>query len=137
MIYLAPIYLKTSRMKPLIRFNRSYSLIFVLVLLIEVAIAFFGKGFIRYFVGDLLIVILIYSFLMSFLRHSKLKIGILVLIFAFLVEFSQFFTSNLANSDIMTLIIGHRFDGWDLLAYTIGMGMVFGIEILIDIKKSK
>jgi hypothetical protein len=88
--------------------------------------------FIRPYIGDFLVVILIYCFLRSFFKVSILKAAIGTLIFAYLVEFMQYLNLiqklGLQNSKIANLILGNLFEWIDLLAYTLGIGLVLLIE---------
>mgnify|MGYP003114517925 CR=1 FL=1 len=57
-----------------LQFNKSYFIVFFLLLIIEVLITiFYFNPFIRGFVGDILVVILIFSFIKTFICVSSKK----------------------------------------------------------------
>lgn len=116
----------------MIKFNKTYFLIFVLLFIIEVGIAKYATGFIRHSVGDYLCVVLIYTLIKAFITISKYKAAIFVLCFAYFVEFLQL--TNLQNtypfnsSHTLKIIIGTSFSIGDLVAYTLGIITVLLIE---------
>jgi hypothetical protein len=117
----------------MLTFRKHYFLITVLLFVTEVLIArFLHDRIIRPYIGDFLVVILIYCFLRSFFKVSILKAAIGTLIFAYLVEFMQYLNLiqklGLQNSKIANLILGNLFEWIDLLAYTLGIGLVLLIE---------
>ncbi len=120
----------------MLRFQRRYFIFFVILLLIEVVIAVFAHdNFIRPFFGDFLVVILIYCFVRSFFNTPLVMTAIGVLLFSYLMEVLQYFNLvkmlGLQNSNLARVMIGTSFEWTDLVAYTLGIGLV----ILLD--KSK
>lgn len=118
---------------PQFTFNKTYFALTILIFLIELGIALFIRDqFIRPFVGDLLVVVLLYCFFKTFLNHSPLKVGIGVLLFAYTIEILQYFNFvealGLQSNRILAVALGSTFDVWDLVVYTIGVGLVLGIE---------
>ena len=116
-----------------ISFNRFYLFATLLLFIVEVGIALFVKDkFIRPYVGDYLVVILIYCFLKTFWNERPLRVGIYVLLFSFLVEFGQHFQLvkllGLNHSEVARIVIGTGFDWGDLIAYTLGVLTVLGVE---------
>lgn len=106
-------------------FNPIYFLIFVALLLIEIAIAVFLKsGFIRYTVGDYLSVIMVYCFLRSITKYSSITITIITLFIAFGIEFLQLYNVldilQLRDNRIVATILGSHFSIQDLIAYSLG-----------------
>lgn len=99
---------------------------------VEVLIAAFAGGFIRLTLGDYLVVILVYCFLRAFSTVSATKAALGTLALAFTVEFSQYFhlirLLGLDTSRLAHLILGSSFQLGDLLAYTLGIGTVLGVE---------
>ena len=80
----------------MVRFQRNYFFLALLLLLIEIFIAIFiHDQFIRPYVGDFLVVILMYCFIKSFLNTPVIATAIGVLLFAYAVETVQYF--NLAK----------------------------------------
>ncbi|GHA46859.1 hypothetical protein GCM10007103_29900 [Salinimicrobium marinum] len=114
-------------------FKKNYFFVTVLLLLIEVFIAMFVRDrFIRPYAGDFLVVILLYSFLKSFLKISVLNAAFSVLLFACLVEVLQIL--NLAdlpwfeNRKLVLVVLGSHFEWLDMLAYSLGIIVILGIE---------
>lgn len=116
-----------------LQFNKTYFLVFAILLIIETLIAIFLKtGFIRHTLGDFLVVILLYCFLKSFINAKPLKIGVVVLCIAFIIEFLQLFELlkllNLQNNHAAQLLLGSTFQITDLIAYVLGVLFVIFIE---------
>ena len=119
-----------------LKFNKTYTLLFISLLIIEVLIAtFLTDGFIRYTFGDYLIVILLYCFLKSFINASSFTIAISVLLFAFSIEFLQLMNLleilKLDNNHLAKIILGSTFHISDLVAYTLGIITVLIMEYKI------
>ena len=120
----------------MLKFQLKYFILAIILFIIEVLIALFAHdNFIRPFVGDVLVVILIYCFIKSFLNSPVVITAIAVLICAYLIEVLQHFKIveilGLQNSNLARIVIGTSFEWTDLLAYTLGIGMV----IFLDKKK--
>jgi len=118
------------------KFNNTYFLLFITILIIEILIAkFLTNGFIRYTFCDYLVVILLYCFLKSFINVSSFYVAISVLLFAFSVEFLQLLNLlnilSLENNHLAKLILGSTFHVSDLVAYTLGIITVLIIEYKI------
>ena len=116
-------------------FNKHYFAATILLFFTELFIALFIKDeFIRPKVGDFLVVILIYSFLKTFWNAPPLKVGICVLLFAIAVEVGQYFELvnllGLGHSKLARIVIGTHFAWGDLVAYTLGVLAVLGVEKL-------
>lgn len=115
------------------RFNRNYFGVAALIFIVEVLIALFvHDNFIRPYIGDVLVVILIYCFLKSFLSLPELALAIFVLAFSFTIELLQYFQIveklDLEKSNIARTVIGTSFAWIDLIAYTIGVGVILVVE---------
>ena len=113
----------------LLKFNRHYFTIALLLFVIEVLIAKFAHDpIIRPYVGDFLVVILIYCFVKSFLATPYFSTAIAVLIFSFSLEFLQYFDIvnklGLSHSKLARTVIGTSFEFIDLVAYTLGILLV-------------
>jgi hypothetical protein len=123
-------------LEPMLKFQLKYFLPAAILFLIEALIALFvHDNFIRPFVGDVLVVILIYCFIKSFLNSPVIITAIAVLLFSYLIEVLQYFNIvkilGLQNSNLARVVIGTSFEWTDLLAYTLGIGLV----ILLDKNK--
>lgn len=98
-----------------------------------VILRFWGNNqIVRGFVGDIIITILIYSFIKIFIEIDSLKLAISVLLFSFFVEFMQYLRLikhlGLEDSNIARIVIGSTFDFRDLLAYTLGILVIYIID---------
>jgi hypothetical protein len=117
----------------MVTFRIRYFLIALLLFLIEISIAIFvHDNIVRPYVGDFLVVILIYCFLRAFFNIKITLAAISTLLFAFTVEWLQYLNIiqilGLQDSRIMNIVIGNLFEWIDLLAYTLGIGLVLIIE---------
>jgi len=115
------------------RFQKTYFLLALLLFVVEVLIAAFAHDrFIRPIVGDFLVVIFLYCLVQSFFKTLYLKVALAVLLFSYLVEVSQYFHLinylGLERSRLAHLVLGSGFEWVDLLAYTLGILLVIGIE---------
>ena len=113
-----------------------YFLIFLFLLLVEIAIATYLKtGFIRANLGDLLVVIVLYCLLMSTLKPSVKTGLVLTLAIAFMIELLQlidltrFFPQE--YKQLATLVLGSHFSWLDLLMYVLGIVCVWITEIVV------
>lgn len=114
----------------------------VLLFGIEILIAKFAHDqIIRPYIGDLLVVMLIYCFVKSFLNTAVLPAALSVLVFAYAIETLQYFNIverlGLGNSKIARIVIGTSFEWIDLVAYTLGIGLVLFLENSIGKRKVK
>lgn len=124
----------------MLRFNKIYFLLTILLFCTEVIIALFvHDNFIRPYFGDVLVVILIYCFIQTFFNLSKIKTAIYVLLFAFLIETLQYFNFitflGLEKNKVAKTVIGNSFSFHDLLAYVVGILITLGIEKIVSKKK--
>lgn len=120
-------------MAGIVRFHWRYFLVFVLTFIAEVLIAvYMHDRLIRPYGGDVLVVILIYAFLMSFLRLRRLPTLMGVWLLSFVVEFSQYFglirVLHLQDKLWARLVLGTSYHWHDLLAYSLGILVVYGVE---------
>ena len=115
------------------QFNQKYFLYTVLLFIIEVLIALYVKdSIIRPYGGDFLVVILLYYFVRTFWNGAPFKIALGVLLFAFTVEILQYFKLvnllGLQGNRLAEIIIGTGFSWWDMLAYTLGIIVVYFLD---------
>ena len=115
------------------RFNFRYFVLALALFVLEVLIAVFAHDqFIRPFVGDVLVVILIYCSIKSILSARVIPTAIFVLLFAYTLEVLQYFNIvevlRLQHSRIARIVIGTTFEWTDLIAYTLGIGLVLILE---------
>jgi hypothetical protein len=126
----------------MLKFRPRYFILTIALFVTEICIAkFFHDGFIRNSLGDFLVVILIYCFIRSFFNLSVLSTSIFVLLFSYAIEILQYFKIveklGLQNSKIARTVIGTSFEWTDILAYTLGIGLVLLIEKLCITKTLK
>ena len=119
--------------RTMLKFQYRYFIFTIILFLAEVFIAVFVHDeIIRPHIGDLLVVILIYYFLRSFLNIAVWKIALFTLLFSYTVETLQYFKIvdllGLGHSKLARIIIGTSFSWLDILAYTLGIGIVLIIE---------
>ena len=116
-----------------IKFQKGYFVIFLILLLVEIGIAtFISGGFIRHYFGDFLVVIMIYCLIKSFFEIKPLWAAWIVLLIATAIEISQFF-NLLQRMDwhkfkLARIILGNTFSYGDLIAYFMGIITVIIIE---------
>lgn len=118
-------------------FNKTYFIAFIVLFLIEAAIAYYLKtGFIRHTFGDFLVVILLYCFFKSFIKGQPLATGITTLGIAFIIEFLQLTNFleilGLKNNIWANLVFGNSFSIQDLVAYTLGIVVTLLFEKLFS-----
>ena len=115
------------------KFNKTYFIIFILTFIIEACIAYFLKsGFIRHTFGDFLVVIMLYCLIKSFINIKPIIAALVVLIISFVIEFLQLTLFlewlNIQDNTFAKTILGSTFNFSDLVAYTLGVITVIGIE---------
>lgn len=120
-------------MSSILKFNRLYFALAVLLFGIEILIAKFAHDqIIRPYLGDLLVVILIYCFVKAFLDTPYLITALAVLAFSFLIETLQYFhivnILGLEKSTFARTVIGTSFEWMDLVAYVLGIAIVIYLE---------
>jgi hypothetical protein len=106
--------------------------IFVILLIIEIAIALFiHDKIIRPFIGDVLVVGLIYFFVKSFVNKGRFLI-VYVFLFACFIEFTQYLNIisflHLENIKLAKIILGSTFDLSDIFCYFIGAVLIYIYE---------
>jgi hypothetical protein len=114
-------------------FNFKYFLCATVLFITEVLIAaFMHDNFIRPTFGDFLVVILMYCGLKSFIRANYRTMAIAVLLIAYCIEVSQYFHLivhlGLKHSRPAQWILGNGFSWGDMLAYTLGVLLIWIIE---------
>lgn len=115
------------------RLHQNYLIAAALLLLIEIGIAvFFKSGFIRHTFGDFLVVILLYCCFRGVLSVPRIPTAWVTLALAYGIEFLQLtdFLSYLGIRHYRwaNLIFGNSFSVQDLVAYTLGIGLVVMLD---------
>jgi Protein of unknown function (DUF2809) len=124
-------------LQPRSRFHFNYCALLVAIALLGIELSIttvLGHiGWLRGFVGDMLAVVLVYYGLKSFVRAPKLWLAFAALLVGYGVELAQYL-SHLAgwniSQPILRTIVGSTPDWWDMLAYTLGFGLVLIAERL-------
>jgi len=129
-------------MTKLLRFQKNYFILAVLLFIIEVCIAMYvHDGVIRPYIGDFLVVMLLYCFVRSFFKLPVLTTCILVLIFSFLVEILQYLQLvkmlGLQDSSLANTVLGNSFAWTDLAMYSAGVVAILCIEWLWGMRNQK
>ncbi len=116
-----------------------FAILSFVIIGIELSIASFMKdSFVRPILGDFFVVILLYAIIRAATSIHPNKVAISVLIFAYLIELSQWLhlidILGIKRNFYTDLILGSSFDWKDLLAYALGITVVYMMDI-ISIKK--
>jgi hypothetical protein len=114
--------------------NKTYLFWAVLLLILELGIGFFvHDAWIRPYLGDFLVVILLYCIVSSFLIARKELILLGVLLFSYFVEMLQYFNfvavMGLQDIAMARILIGTYFSWMDMLMYSLGVLLVYLIEM--------
>ncbi|MCH5208405.1 MAG: DUF2809 domain-containing protein [Oscillospiraceae bacterium] len=109
------------------------------ILAVEVAIAFFAKGFIREYVGDVLAVVFLYMLARVFFPQkpqfmSAIAFGVSVIVE--LLQLTPLHGFLNERSEVLAVIAGGTFDYRDLICYFIG-GLICAVVDIFIIGKSK
>lgn len=115
------------------KFNTSYFLLFIILLIIEIAIAvYIDSGFIRHTLGDVLVVILLYCFIKSLFPIKPIKAISCVFVFALSIEILQATSfleaTGLERFNLAKTVLGNTFSVLDIVAYAIGVIIVIFFE---------
>ncbi|MCD1115406.1 ribosomal maturation YjgA family protein [Chryseobacterium turcicum] len=113
------------------KFNLKYSLLTIVIFLVEVLIATVLKDnfFIRAYLGDVIVVMLLYTFVKSFVIINETKLILGILAFSCFVEFAQYFKIadrlGFQPGSLMYIVIGNSFSWIDILCYAIGCFILY------------
>lgn len=122
-----------SNILNMLSFNKYYFGFTLLLFTIEVLIALYAHDqIIRPYAGDFLIVIFLYCLIKTFLNAPARTVALSVLLFSYVLEVSQYFNLihhlGMDDSKIAPLILGNSFSWIDMLAYTLGTGVVLMLQ---------
>ena len=85
--------------------------------------------FVRNYVGDILVVPLIYCLIRVVTNRLPRLMPFLVCCIGFIAEISQYFQLyarlGFEKGSLPAIILGSQFSWWDILCYTIGMGLIY------------
>ena len=131
-----------SRLSFYFRFHPIYFLLSLLLLGAEIFIGLrLHDGITRLNGGDYLVVIWLYCLVRSFFDTPVTPTALAVLVFAYIVEVTQYF--KLADHlgfkphSLARVLVGDYFSWLDMLAYTLGIFSVLGVETIIKGKKNE
>jgi hypothetical protein len=115
------------------RFSKTYFLIFLAILVLEVIIALFVRdAFVRPYLGDTLAVILVYCFFKTIISDKITILAVVSLLIAFCIETLQatpfIAFMGLCENSFATVILGTSFSWIDMLAYTAGAFLILIFE---------
>lgn len=128
-------------MKNIFKFSKIYFILFLVIFLVEVFIAKYTTGFIRYTVGDFFAVVFVYTFIKSVFKIAVEKAAIITFVISFTIEFLQL--SNLQNNfpeaheRALKIILGTSFSIGDLIAYTLGIVTIIIVEKILKKRSIK
>lgn len=113
----------------------NYLIAALVIFISEIVIALYvHDDFVRPWVGDVLVVVLLYCFVRGVTRLNVTSAAWLVLIFSWFVEALQYLRIveilGLESNAVARTIIGTTFSWWDIVAYTLGIVLVAGFEIV-------
>lgn len=108
----------------MLRFNKTYFGLFILIFIIEIIIALYVRdAFIRPYMGDVLCIVLMYVFIKSFLNTKVMPTALFVLSIGIIVETLQYFNfvEKLGiQNKALKVILGMSFEWTDYLTYVGG-----------------
>lgn len=121
--------------------RRSYALLFLGLLAVEVCIALFVHDrFIRPYLGDVLVVAVLYALVRVVLPRGCPWLAGAVTAFACCVELGQAFglvdRLGLGHIRFFRVLLGTTFDWHDLLCYLAGGVLVLGLEAVWNKKRT-
>ena len=123
----------------MIKFNRIYFTLSLIIFLVEILIATYATGFLRHTIGDYLAVMFLYTLIKSLFKVSIEKAILITFTISFMIEFLQLTDlQKMYPSEYTTtfkMILGTSFSIGDLVAYTLGVITIYLIENYI--KKTK
>lgn len=117
-----------------------YFTLVILIFITEVAIALgLGGPFVRGSVGDILVIGLVYYFLRGIGRYATRPTLIQALVIGYVVEGLQAIhladLLGLQRGGVLYTVIGNTFTVSDLMMYTIGGILAYGIDIAVLIPR--
>lgn len=109
----------------------------LVIFFVEVFIALYvHDDFVRPWGGDVLVVVLLYCFVRGVTRLNVLSAALAVLVFSWLIETLQYLQIvrilGLEGNAFARTIIGTTFSWSDIVAYTLGIALVIGVEMMMS-----
>ena len=117
-----------------------WSVIGVIILVIEIYIAIFIKGgFIRHYIGDVLATAMLYAFGRAIFRVAPINLAICVFVISLFIEAAQYLKILEildVKSSTLRIIFGGTFDLTDVICYLAGCILAYLFENL-SMQKNK
>lgn len=117
-----------------------WSVIGVIILVIEIYIAIFIKGgFIRHYIGDVLATAMLYAFGRAIFRVAPINLAICVFVISLFIEAAQYLKILEildVKSSTLRIIFGGTFDLTDIICYLAGCILAYLFENL-SMQKNK
>ncbi len=118
-------------------FKMNYLTAALVIFIVEVLIALYvHDDFVRPWGGDVLVVVLLYCFVRGVTRLNVLPAALAVLVFACFIETLQYLqivsVFGLEDNAVARTIIGTTFSWSDIVAYTLGIVLVVGAEVVMN-----
>lgn len=115
------------------KLNFRYFFCALVLFITEVLIAVFVHDtFIRPTFGDVLVVMLMYCGIRTFVEASYRSVTLVTLLLAYIIEVTQYFNLivylGLEHSTLARCILGSSFSWGDMLAYTVGVAVIWVVE---------
>lgn len=115
-----------------LRCHLGYFCLALIILLIEIAIAKYMRGWVRSYLGDILVIVLLYSAIMSVAQLNKKAVVLFTLIVAFAIEFGQYFKLaellGFPPDSLAYIVLGNTFSVEDLVCYIVGAVLILLFE---------
>lgn len=113
--------------------NTRYVKQFILILLIEILLPFYGRSNIfKLYTGYILMVPLIYSFIKIFIKNKKIEIILITFIFLLFIEFQRYTYIDLKLLSEYRSLKSFSRENYDLIeviSYALGSLYCYGIEV--------
>lgn len=119
-----------------------YTLLFSVILLIEILIALFVRDrFIRPYGGDILVTVLLCCLCRIVSPQKPKRMPLYVFLFALCVEIGQYFDFvtllGLGDNRFFSILLGSTFSFADIICYGIGCILFTAIEYTLNYKKGE
>ena len=115
--------------------GKNYLIAALAIFVVEIWIALYvHDDFVRPWGGDVLVVVLLYCLVRGVTRLNVVAAALSVLVFSWFIEVLQYFqivrVLGLEGNAIARTIIGTTFSWSDIVAYTLGIVFVVGVEVM-------
>jgi hypothetical protein len=120
-------------------FNVQYSVLFLIVFVVEILIALFVHDrIVRPYFGDVLAVVWVYLLVKSFTNLTPVTVAITSFVFACLVEYAQYIhlvnILGIQNNKLLCTVLGTGFEWLDIGMYLCGAALSLIIRPAFHLK---